>query len=244
MTHFMPHVLKVSAMEPTAACASISGALRQAAAGDTVLVSRGRYAPQRRESSCPCMCHQASHWLGQGVSIIDGAGAMDLSFHPVQAGQSLIVLGDGTPRHTIRVIGGVGFGGYAAQRKRVRVTLSCTRIAEAGEVPILLQGGISEGQETVTDNAVMAQRKRTRQSPTRSRPESGVPRSRCVSSCPVVARRSRALRMRAATGRSSRRMSRQALPVRMTVQLTSPAPAVPRRAGKLLPVPARCGLPA
>ncbi len=63
----------------------------------------------------------------------------------------------GTPRHAVRVIGGVGFGGYAAQRNRVRVTLSRNRLAEVGDVPILLQGGIAEAQETATDNAVVAQ---------------------------------------------------------------------------------------
>jgi len=55
------------------------------------------------------------------------------------------------------LIGGVGFGGYAAQRNRVRVTMSRNRIAETGEVPIFLQGGTAEGQETVTDNTVVAQ---------------------------------------------------------------------------------------
>jgi len=35
--------------------------------------------------------------------------------------------------------------------------MSRNRIAKAGEVPIFLQGGIAEGQETVTDNAVVAQ---------------------------------------------------------------------------------------
>jgi len=63
----------------------------------------------------------------------------------------------GTSRHAIRVIGGVGFGGYAAQRNHVRVTLSHNRIAETGEVPLFLQGGIAEGQETVTDNTGVAQ---------------------------------------------------------------------------------------
>jgi hypothetical protein len=87
----MPHLLYVSATEPTTACASISAALRQAAAGDTVLV------------------------------------------------------------------GQVGFGGYAAQHNRVRVTISRSHITEAGEGPIFLQGGIAEGQETATDNTVVAQ---------------------------------------------------------------------------------------
>jgi hypothetical protein len=36
MPHLMPHLLYVSATEPTAACASISAALPQAAAGDTM----------------------------------------------------------------------------------------------------------------------------------------------------------------------------------------------------------------
>jgi hypothetical protein len=97
MPHLMPHLLYVSATEPTTAWASISAALRQAAAN--VLT--------------------------------------------------------GTPRHAIRGIGGVGFGGYPAQCNRVRVTMSRNRIAEAGEVPIFLQGGIAEGQETVADNAVV-----------------------------------------------------------------------------------------
>jgi hypothetical protein len=63
----------------------------------------------------------------------------------------------GTPRHAVRVSGGIGFGGYAAQRNRVRVTMSRNRIAETGEVPIFLQGGIAEGHEAATDNAVVAQ---------------------------------------------------------------------------------------
>lgn len=50
MPHRMPHLLYVSAVEPTAACASISAALRQAAAGDTGLVGWGRYAPSTTET--------------------------------------------------------------------------------------------------------------------------------------------------------------------------------------------------
>ena len=54
------------------------------------------------------------------------------------------------------MIGRVGFGGYAAQRNRVWVTISRNHIAETSEVPIFLQGGIAEGQEIVTDNAIVA----------------------------------------------------------------------------------------
>jgi hypothetical protein len=58
MPHLMPHLLYVSATEPTAACASISAALRRAAAGDTVLVDRGRYAPSTTGEQF-LVCHRA-----------------------------------------------------------------------------------------------------------------------------------------------------------------------------------------
>src|SRR5262245_57390042 len=88
----MPHLLYVSATEPTVACASISAALRQAAAGDIVLVGQGRYAPLTTGEQFPLYVPPGVTLAGagQGVSIIDGEGATDLSFRPVHAGQSLI----------------------------------------------------------------------------------------------------------------------------------------------------------
>ena len=53
MPQLMPHLRYVSATESTAACASLSAALRQAAAGDTVLVGRGRYAPSTTGEQFP-----------------------------------------------------------------------------------------------------------------------------------------------------------------------------------------------
>lgn len=91
---------------------------------------------------------------GEGIVLFGGFGpAEDNVLDGTVLGNRIT----GTSRHAVRVIGGVGFGGYAAQRNRVRVTISHNRIAEAGDVPIFLQGGISEGQETATDNAVIAQ---------------------------------------------------------------------------------------
>ena len=91
---------------------------------------------------------------GEGIVLFGGFGpAEDNVLDGMVIGNHIT----GTPRHAVRVIGGVGFGGYAAQRNRVRLTMSRNHIAEAGEVPIFLQGGIAEGQETVTDNTVVAQ---------------------------------------------------------------------------------------
>ncbi len=90
MPYLMPRLLYVSATEPAASCTSISAALRQAAAGDTVLVGRGRYAPSTTGEQFPLYLPPGVTLTGegQGVSIIDGEGATDLSFRPVQEGQS------------------------------------------------------------------------------------------------------------------------------------------------------------
>jgi len=91
---------------------------------------------------------------GEGIVLFGGFGpAEDNLLDGTVLGNRI----SGTSRHAVRVIGGVGFGGYAAQRNRVRVTVSRNRIAEVGDVPIFLQGGIAEGQETATDNMVVAQ---------------------------------------------------------------------------------------
>ena len=105
MPHLMPHLLYVSATDSTAACVTISAALRQAAAGDTVLVGRGRYAPSTTGEQFPLYVPPGVTLTGegQGVSVIDGEGVTELSFRPVQAGQSLILLGDGTTLRDLMV---------------------------------------------------------------------------------------------------------------------------------------------
>ena len=96
MPHVVPGLVYVSATDPTAIYASISTALRHAAAGDTVLVGPGRYTPSQTEEHFPLYVPPGVTLIGAGQeeSIIDGEGAMHLSFRPVQAGQSLVLLGD------------------------------------------------------------------------------------------------------------------------------------------------------
>jgi hypothetical protein len=63
----------------------------------------------------------------------------------------------GMKGHAVRVIGGVGYGGYAAHDNRVRALISRNRVEDVGGIPILIQGAVAEGQEEATDNEVLAQ---------------------------------------------------------------------------------------
>jgi hypothetical protein len=140
MPHLMPHLLYVSATEPTAACASVSAALRQAAAGDTVLVDRGRYAPSTTGEQFPLYVPPGVTLAGagQGVSIIDGEGATNLSFRPVQAGQSLILLGDGTTLRDLTVANSGGNG--ASNQPGARVLIMRNEFRQHGQHGLLLSG--------------------------------------------------------------------------------------------------------
>ena len=140
MPHLMPHLLYVSATEPTAACASISAALRQAAAGDTVLVGQGRYAPSTTGEQFPLYVPPGVTLAGagQGASIIDGEGATDLSFRPVQAGQSLILLGDGTTLRDLTVANSGGNG--VSNQLGARVLIMRNEIRQHGQHGLLISG--------------------------------------------------------------------------------------------------------
>jgi hypothetical protein len=63
----------------------------------------------------------------------------------------------GIDGHAVRLIGGIGYGGYAAHDNHVRALVSRNRVEDAGGIPILIQGGVSEAQEDVTGNEVSAQ---------------------------------------------------------------------------------------
>jgi hypothetical protein len=63
----------------------------------------------------------------------------------------------GAAHYGLRILGGVGMGGYAAHNNRVYAVLSGNRIDNTGGVPLLLQGGTAEGHEDATGNAVMVQ---------------------------------------------------------------------------------------
>src|SRR5262249_11024861 len=140
MPHLMPHLLYVSATEPTAACASISAALRRATARLTRPVGRGRYAPSTTGEQFPLYVPPGVTLAGegQGMSIIDGEGATDLSFRPEQAGQSLILLGDSTTLRDLTVANSGGNG--VSNQPGARVLIMRNELRQHGQHGLLLSG--------------------------------------------------------------------------------------------------------
>jgi len=112
MPVLMPHLLYTSASDKIAPFSSIGAALLRAVAGDTVLVGSGRYSPSATQERFPLYVPPGVMLAGagQGESIIDGEGAQDISFRPVQEGQSLVLLGDGSTLSGFSVINGGGNG--------------------------------------------------------------------------------------------------------------------------------------
>lgn len=140
MSHPMPRLLYVSATETTAPWSSISAALRQASSGDTVLVGPGRYAPSLTGEHFPLYVPPGVTLAGegQGVSIIDGEGAMDVSFRPVQESQSLVLLGNGTTLRdfTVRNSGGNG----VSHQVGAQVLIMRNDIEQHGQHGLLVSG--------------------------------------------------------------------------------------------------------
>jgi hypothetical protein len=87
---------------------------------------------------------------GQGESIIDGEGAMALSFRPVQEGQSLVLLGDGSTvsGFTITHSGGNG----VSNQPGARVLILRNEIRQHGQHGLLLSG---PHEAMVTDNVFL-----------------------------------------------------------------------------------------
>jgi hypothetical protein len=108
----MPHLLYVSATKKAAPFPSIGAALSQAIAGDTVLVGPGRYSPSETQERFPLYVPPGVTLAGagQGESVLDGQGAMELSFRPVREEQSLLLLGHGSTLTGFSVVNGGGNG--------------------------------------------------------------------------------------------------------------------------------------
>jgi hypothetical protein len=140
MPHVVPRLVYVSATDPTAVYTSISTALRHTAAGDTVLVGPGRYTPSQTEEHFPFYVPPGVTLLGSGqeTSIIDGEGAMDLSFRPVQAGQSLVLLGDGSTVSDLTIMGSGGNG--LGTQPGARVCIMRNTIRQHGQHGIIVSG--------------------------------------------------------------------------------------------------------
>jgi hypothetical protein len=140
MPNVMPHLHYVSATEPTATQPSLTAALRHASAGDTVLVGPGHYSPTRTQETFPLYVPPGVTLLGAGreACVIDGEGALDVSFRPVREGQSLIVLGDGSAisGFTVTRSGGNGL----SNQPGARVQIVENTIQQHGQHGILLSG--------------------------------------------------------------------------------------------------------
>jgi hypothetical protein len=91
---------------------------------------------------------------GGGIALFGGFGpAEDNLLTSTIVGNRLT----GIQGHALRLVGGVGFGGYGAYRNRVQAIISRNYIGDVSHTPLLLQGGNAEGQEEATGNAVFAQ---------------------------------------------------------------------------------------
>lgn len=136
----MPRLLYVSATDTTAPYSSISAALRQASSGDTVLVGPGRYAPSSTGEHFPLYVPPGVTLAGegQGVSIIDGEGVLELSFRPVQENQSLVLLGNETTLRDFTVVNSGGNG--VSHQVGARVLIMRNDIQEHGQHGLLVSG--------------------------------------------------------------------------------------------------------
>ena len=140
MPAIMPRLLYVSTSDLTASYASISAALQQAVSGDTVLVGSGRYSPSQTGERFPLYVPPGVTLagMGQSDSSIDGEGAMDVSFRPVRAGESLVLLGDGSVLSGMAVINGGGNGVGTQPGARVLITRNVIR--GHGQHGVLISG--------------------------------------------------------------------------------------------------------
>jgi Protein of unknown function (DUF1565) len=135
-----PHLLYTSASDKNAPFSSIGAALLRAVAGDTVLVGSGLYSPSATREKFPLYVPPGVSLAGagQGASILDGEGAQDVSFRPVQEGQSLVLMGDGSSLSGFSVINGGGNG--IANQPGAGVLVTRNEIRGHGQHGMLVSG--------------------------------------------------------------------------------------------------------
>jgi parallel beta helix pectate lyase-like protein len=168
MSALMPRLLDVSASAKTASFASISAALLQAVTGDTVVVGPGRYSPSQTGERFPLYVPPGVTLagIGQDDTIIDGEGAMDLSFRPLCEGQSLVLLGDASVLSGFAVVNGGGNG--ISNQLGAHVLITRNAIHGHGQHGILVSGP----QEALIKDNIFLDNGTKRFSPTTPR---GVP---------------------------------------------------------------------
>jgi Protein of unknown function (DUF1565) len=169
MPALMPRLLYVSASDKTASYSSISAALLQAVTGDTVLVGAGRYAPSQTGERFPLYVPPGVTLagMGQSDSIIDGEGAMDISFRPVREGQSLVLLGDTSVLSGFAVVNGGGNG--ISNQPGARVLITRNQIRGHGQHGVLVSGP----QEAMVKDNIFLDNGTKRYSPTTPRGTQG-----------------------------------------------------------------------
>lgn len=169
MALVMSRTIYVSATDPTASCSSLTTALRHANAGDTVVAGSGYYAPSLTGEEFPLYVPPGVTLLGTGAggSVIDGEGSMGLSFRPVQEGQSLLLLGDGSTLSGFTIVNGGGNG--ISNQPGARVVITRNEIGRHGQHGLLLSGP----QEALVKDNVFADNGTRQFRPATPRPAAG-----------------------------------------------------------------------
>jgi hypothetical protein len=165
----MPRLLDVSASAKAASFASISAALLQAVSGDTVVVGPGHYSPSQTGERFPLYVPPGVTLAGMGQddTIIDGEGAMDLSFRPVYEGQSLVLLGNASVLSGFAVVNGGGNG--VSNQLGAHVLITRNAIHGHGQHGVLVSGP----QEALIKDNIFLDNGTKRFSPTTPRGVSG-----------------------------------------------------------------------
>ncbi len=111
----------------------------------TELVRDSRLRMQIVDNEC--------HDNGDGIMLFGGFGPAEQNVLDATVIGNVIT---NPARYGLRMIGGVGFDGYAAQDNRVQAVVHRNRIEGAGMCAMFLQGSAVDGPAEVTGNAVLA----------------------------------------------------------------------------------------